>query len=105
MKRRGKARGTRKGTFDPNDATRVKHTRVGVWDLYEEVAPELERIPGSSKYERFLEWKRDLPYVWFMLKDISSIRRCWPLFFSYIVVEFILALVPAVNLWYTSTFV
>ncbi|KAK7688165.1 hypothetical protein QCA50_008535 [Cerrena zonata] len=102
MKRRGKSRGAtrRKGTFDPDDTTRVKHTRVGVWDLYEEITPELQNIPGASNYERFLEWKRDLPYVWLMLKDISSIRRCWPLFFSYFCVEFALALMPAMNLWF-----
>ena len=100
MRRRGKSRrGSSQGNFDPDDASRVKHTQVGVWDMYEEVSPELERIPGSSVYERYLEWKRDLPYVWSMLRDISSIRRCWPLFFSYFCVEFITALLPAVNLW------
>lgn len=25
------------GTFDPEDTRKVKHTRIGIWDLYEEV--------------------------------------------------------------------
>ncbi|CAL1697352.1 unnamed protein product [Somion occarium] len=100
MRRRFKARSSRKGTFNPDDATRVKHTRVGVWDLYQEITPELEKIPGSSKYERYLELRRDLPFVWLMLKDISSMRSCWLLLCCYICVELALSLIPAANLWF-----
>lgn len=37
---------SRKGVFNPEDATQVKHTKLGVWDLYEEKEPELANIPG-----------------------------------------------------------
>lgn len=89
----------RKGVFDPDDATRIKHTRLGVWDLYEEKAPEMVHIPGAWNWERYLEVRRDLPYVWTMLADIGRIRSCWSLLFYYAVVETVSALLPAVNLW------
>ena len=72
---------------------------MGVWDFYEEIAPELERIPGASNWERYLQIRRDLPYVWIMLKDISSIRSCWSLMFFYGVIEVLGSLTPAATLW------
>jgi hypothetical protein len=32
------------GTFDPEDTQKVKHTRIGIWDLYEEVTNFLETL-------------------------------------------------------------
>ena len=90
---------SRKGTFNPEDTTRVKHTRLGIWDLYEEKAPELENIPGSSKLEGLLQFKRDLPFVWRMLLDIGSIRSCWLLLALYCLTDVLLAFVPAVSIW------
>ncbi|TCD60798.1 hypothetical protein EIP91_009511 [Steccherinum ochraceum] len=91
--------GKRKGVFNPDDATRIKHTRLGVWDLYEEKAPEVEHVPGVSYWERYLEIRRDLPYVWTMLKDVGSIRSCWSLLFCYATIEAFTSLLPAANLW------
>ena len=91
---------SRKGVFNPEDTKRVKHTRIGVWDLYEEKVPELERVPGLSRLERFLTIKQTLPYVWRMIKDIGSIRSCWLLLFLYLILELVEALVPAAVLWY-----
>ncbi|KAG6864837.1 hypothetical protein C0991_006861 [Blastosporella zonata] len=68
---------TRKSAFDPSDTKNVKQSHVGVWDLYEEIQPELAHIPGSSRLEPYLEIKQNLPFVWRMLKDISSIRALW----------------------------
>lgn len=102
-KRRGPRVTSRKGVFNPEDATKVKHTKVGVWDLYEEKEPELARIPGSSRLERLLTMKQSLPYLWQMLKDIGSIRSCWWLLVSYMVLVVVSAMVPALALWYVST--
>lgn len=90
---------SRKGVFNPDDATRVKHTRMGVWDLYEEKQPELDRVPGLSRLEKFLSLKQTLPYIWRMVKDISGIRGCGLLLLSYLVIELLMALVPAAVLW------
>lgn len=91
---------SRKGVFNPDDATRVKHTRLGVWDLYEEKEPEFDRLPGLSRLERFLTIKQTFPYVWRMVKDIGSIRSCWLLLFAYLALELLQSLIPAAVLWY-----
>jgi hypothetical protein len=79
------------------DAQGVKHTRIGVWDLYEERI--LPNIPGASRLEPYLDSVNALPDVWKMMKDISSIRDCWVLLFCYMFLELALALIPALNLW------
>ena len=90
----------RKGTFDPKDTRRVKHTKLGVWDLYEEREPKLSRIPGSVKLERYLELFEGLPYVWRMIKDVLSIPTCAFLLLIYALVELGQAIFPAAGLWY-----
>ena len=55
-------RSTRPGTFDPTDTTRVKHTRIGVWDLYEEINPSFAHVPGSSYAEKAFAAYECLPY-------------------------------------------
>ncbi len=90
----------RKGVFNPDDADRVKHLKMGVWDLYRERDPELEKIPGSSRLDKYLEMKRNLPFVWRMLKDIGSIKSCWPLLMLYLLLEVMVSLIPAAALWY-----
>jgi hypothetical protein len=90
---------SRKGVFNPEDEKKVKHTRLGVWDLYEEKEPELATIPGSSRIERFLALKQTFPYLWRMLKDISSIRSCWMLLIYYVALMFAMSVLPAVSLW------
>ena len=52
MRRRGRHWTASKGTFDPEDSLRVKHTQIGVWDLYEEIQPELQHVPGATKLEQ-----------------------------------------------------
>ncbi|GBE78652.1 hypothetical protein SCP_0115410 [Sparassis crispa] len=103
MRKPRRGRSTRQGTFDPEDAKRVKHTQIGVWDLYEEKQTEFSwHIPGSSTLGQYLEMSQSLPYVWKMMKDISSIRNCWQLLFFYVIVEFLSSLIPATTLWYSS---
>lgn len=89
----------REGTFDPYDAARIKHTRLGVWDLYEEKQSDAVPIPVSSRLETASQVFRGLPYVWRMLKDICSMRRCLVLMFLYLIVEITASLIPAVSLW------
>ena len=98
--RRGRARNTRgKGAFDPPDTTRVKHTRIGVWDLYEQVDNDFDYVPGSSWLERAFEAYECLPYLLRMISDILSIRSCWLILLSYGVTEVLSSLIPAASLW------
>lgn len=105
MARHGRRKlSSKKGVFNPEDADRVKHTRLGVWDLYEEKIPEVDSLAPVPipvpKWERYLEIKRDLPYIWRMFKDVASIRSCWSLLGLYSILELVSALLPAVTLWY-----
>jgi len=108
MMRRGRGqrtrRGPRHGSFDPYDANTVKHTQLGVWDLYEQVDPGIIRLPGVSEAVRRLEVLNDFPYVWRMLKDVASIKSCWLYFLIYCIVELLSALLPAVTLWFVVVF-
>ena len=90
------------GTFNPEDTNQVKHTRVGVWDLYRQKHSRVIQVPGFGGLERRLQILNDLPFVWRMLKDIVSIKSCWIYLLLYVVIEALNALVPAVNLWYVA---
>ena len=102
--RHGRGRKTRRGpshgSFDPYDVNTVKHTRLGVWDLYEQVDPGITQLPGVSEVARRLEILNDLPYVWRMVKDVASIKSCWLYFLVYCIVELLSSLLPAVTLWF-----
>ncbi|KAG7093668.1 hypothetical protein E1B28_007327 [Marasmius oreades] len=104
--RRRRVIGKGKGTFNPEDEKRVKHTQIGAWDLYEEKQPE--RVPGSSRLkldshiEHFFEVYNCLPYVGRMMKDVGSIRECWVFFGVYLLLEIVASLIPALSLWYSS---
>ncbi|KAJ7151708.1 P-loop containing nucleoside triphosphate hydrolase protein [Mycena filopes] len=92
------------GTFDPEDVTKVKHTRMGIWDLYEELEPKLSFVPRSMRLrlETYHEMKGSFPYVLRMFKEIGSIKACWWLLAGYLIVALVLALIPAVELWYSG---
>jgi hypothetical protein len=93
------------GTFDPEDTQNVRHTKLGVWDLYEQIEPKLKMVPWSvrSKLEAFHEMSGSFPYVVRMFKDIGSIgRTCYLLFAGYVLITVLLALIPAIELWYSG---
>ena len=90
----------RKGTFDPHDADRVKHVRMGVWDLYEEHEPKLANIPGSSRLEKYMDIMECLPYVGRMIRDVLSIPSCAFFLGLYVLCNLGQAFLPALGLWY-----
>ncbi|KAG1881161.1 P-loop containing nucleoside triphosphate hydrolase protein [Suillus subluteus] len=92
----------RAGEVDYQDARRFKHTRLGVWDLYEERQSGLPRIPASSISKTYAQIIQNVPLLIRMLKDVFSIRRCPMLLSAYLVVEVLVSLIPAVSLWYSG---
>ncbi|KAG1768462.1 P-loop containing nucleoside triphosphate hydrolase protein [Suillus placidus] len=92
----------RTGEFDHQDARRFKHTRSGIWDLYEERQSNLPRIPVSSISETYTLIIQSVPHLVRMLKDVLGIRRCSMLLSAYLVVEVLASLIPAVSLWYSG---
>jgi hypothetical protein len=93
----------RPGEFDYQDARRFKHTRLGIWDLYEERQSHLPRIPTSSISETYTQIIQGVPFLVRMLKDVLRIKRCSMLLSAYLVVEVLTSLIPAVSLWCVIT--
>ncbi|KAG2743753.1 P-loop containing nucleoside triphosphate hydrolase protein [Suillus brevipes Sb2] len=87
--------------IDPRDTRRFKHTRIGVWDFYEERRTEYY-IPGSSIRERWGQITESMPYVVQMLRDVLSIRRSWLFLSVFFIVEVLISLIPAISLWYSG---
>jgi len=92
---------SRKVSFDTDDKSSVKHSRIGVWDLYEQIPP---RLVGWPSLQPLFDVVENLPYVWHMLVDVSSIRECNILLFAYLVIELFVSLIPALSLWSVSFF-
>ncbi|TFK24290.1 HlyB/MsbA family ABC transporter [Coprinopsis marcescibilis] len=84
------------------DPAAVKHTKVGVWELYEDATPKRMYIPLISNLETLYETSDALPYVWRMLKDIANIRGCMMYLSLYLVLELGLSLLPALTVWYSG---
>ncbi|KAG1722507.1 P-loop containing nucleoside triphosphate hydrolase protein [Suillus lakei] len=90
---------THAGDLDP----RVKYTRLGIWDLYEQRQTDSpRRIPGSSMFEACAEMVQSFPYVVRMFKDVLSIRRVRMLLPLFLITELSNALIPVVSLWYSG---
>ncbi|KAF9448852.1 P-loop containing nucleoside triphosphate hydrolase protein [Macrolepiota fuliginosa MF-IS2] len=96
-----KKRSMRKGSFDTEDRTRVQHSRIGVWDLYEEITPRLGFV-GWPTLQPLFDIVENIPYVWRMTVDVFSIRECNLLLLSYLVIELVASLLPALSLWYSG---
>ena len=95
----GSRRNTTENTFDTNDTQRVRHTKLGAWDLYQEINPQIKHIPGSNKFEQYVQTINALPYVWKMLKDLGSLKDCQFLLCILSVLQVAVSLVPALSLW------
>lgn len=78
----------------------IQHTKLGVWDLYEELFPNsssprwLATLP-----ELYDELVQTLPYLLRMAKDIIGIKSCWVYLVSFLAIRLLLSLLPAVELW------
>ncbi|KAH9855737.1 P-loop containing nucleoside triphosphate hydrolase protein [Lenzites betulinus] len=89
-----------KGVFDISDTRRVKHTRIGVWDVYEEKAGPTVKLPGAAVFEQHAEVVQCLPYIWRMIKDVLAIPYCTFLLWLFLMMETAMAFMPALTLWF-----
>ncbi|EPQ61192.1 P-loop containing nucleoside triphosphate hydrolase protein [Gloeophyllum trabeum ATCC 11539] len=93
----------KKGSFDPDDETTVKHTKLGIWDLYEEIDSGHETyIPVPPKLEEYWQYAESLPYVWHMMKDILALENCRVLLILLGMLQVSQSLLPALSLWFSS---
>lgn len=71
----------------------MKHSTIGVWDLYE--------LPPPPKISATLTpYLQNAPYVWHMVKDVLAIPYCKPLLATYLSLDLLASLVPALSLVY-----
>ena len=90
--------------FDPDDYSLVKHTRIGVWDCYQEISGSrrMFKLPILSKIRLVIEASQQTHPVTRMLKDMLSISECRPYFALLAPLKLAEATVPAISLWYSS---
>ncbi|KAG1880462.1 P-loop containing nucleoside triphosphate hydrolase protein [Suillus tomentosus] len=91
------------GEFDHKDTRRFKHTRIGIWDLYEE-RQTLARKRLSLILQTYAPIIYNFPLLVRMFKDVLSIKRCSILLPAYFIVRVSASLIPAVSLWYSGQF-
>jgi len=89
-------------TFNPEDSSSVKRSKVGVWDLYEDVGNNVAKFPLVASLETLWDSFDCLPYVWRMFRDIASIPGCMTYLSLYVVLEIGLSLLPALGVWYSG---
>jgi hypothetical protein len=81
-------------------STSIKHTNLGLWDLYVEVddhIPYIQWPPISLQ-----PYIQSAPYVWRMIKDLTSIPKCRFLLAASVLTELAAALIPALTLSYSG---
>jgi len=86
-----------KPAFGPRKGKVLEHTKIGVWDLYQERDQLLSCLPTSWKIEAYTEMWNDLPYLWKTIRDLTSVA--WPMLSLYLVLTLVRSLLPALTLW------
>jgi hypothetical protein len=92
----------RGGTGDHQDAHRIRRTRIGVWDLYEDLQTDFPRTTDISRSKSHSQTVQTMPHITRMFKDILSIRRARMLLPAFLAVEVLESLIPAISLWYVA---
>ncbi|EIW65305.1 P-loop containing nucleoside triphosphate hydrolase protein [Trametes versicolor FP-101664 SS1] len=100
MRRWGPPSLARKGEFNINDKKSVKHTRYGVWDVYEERVSSTSVLPGLAVLEQQAEIVKCMPFVWRMFRDVLALPYCAFLLVVFFAAELGQAFMPAFSLWY-----
>ena len=85
---------------DPYAGRVVTHSKIGVWDWYEEVDPDRSQISVISRLRKsYTDLAGSFPYVIRMFRDVLSIPGCRPHLAVFGLTELGLALVPAASIW------
>ena len=71
----------------------MNHSTIGVWDLYEQPPPPKIRV-------KLTPYIQNAPYVWHMVNDVLSIPYCKLLLATYLTLDLLASLVPALSLAY-----
>ncbi|TFK85027.1 HlyB/MsbA family ABC transporter [Polyporus arcularius HHB13444] len=83
----------------------VKHEKFGIWDYYEEKDPDGRVSLLLTVAKQYSELRQCAPYVARMIKDVMGMPGCKARLGVYAVTEHLIALIPALSLWYQSRLV
>lgn len=87
--------------FDELEGESIRHTKIGVWDIYEDIRPKRRfSISHAVILQKLDESLLSLPYVWQSIKTLISLSSS--LLFVYSLCSILASLVPAVNLYYSG---
>ncbi len=78
----------------------VKHEKFGIWDYYEEKDPDGRVSLLLRVAKQYSELRQCAPYVARMIKDVMGMPGCKARLGVYAVTEHLIALIPALSLWY-----
>ncbi|KAH8799497.1 P-loop containing nucleoside triphosphate hydrolase protein [Flagelloscypha sp. PMI_526] len=100
--------------FNPANS-KVKHTKLGIWDFYQQELDAVDaggesdkpgrvrwRFVPKSVWAKFYQVQDGLPHVLKMLKEVTTIPSVWFLLTVYVVLQALSSLVPAVKLWFSG---
>lgn len=78
----------------------VKHTRYGIWDMYEEDNPDAGKVTMLARLKEKWEDVTDgLPEVVLALKDALTIPGCKLYISTFAAAELVASFIPAVSIW------
>ena len=83
----------------PDNERVVKHTRLGIWDHYEEKDPDAGRLAIGDSFRAARETLAILPYALRAVQDILAIPECKLQVAVFTASEFADAIIPAISVW------
>jgi hypothetical protein len=86
-----------KPSFEPRKGKIIKHSKIGIWDFYQERDQHLSYLPASWRIDAYAEMWNDLPYLWKTICDLSTVA--WPMLSLYLILALARSLLPALTLW------
>ncbi|KAH9079233.1 HlyB/MsbA family ABC transporter [Lactarius deliciosus] len=87
--------------FDPLNESFVENIKMGtVWDVYIVRTRLSQYLPTSWKIEEYARIRKDVPYLWRTLRDMSTVAG--PLLLLYLVITLAKSLLPALSLWFSG---
>ena len=85
---------------DPYAGRVVTHSKIGVWDWYEERYPDGYRLFSAALWKKkYSDIILSYPYVWRMVKDVIRIPGCKTQLIIYLSLELVSSLIPAASTW------
>ena len=87
------------GDSNPYADRIVTHSRIGIWDWYEEKDPDGALISPLEWRKRYSDIAESFQYVVRAVKDLLRIPGCKVQFTIYMVTGLGVALIPAATIW------